>query len=59
MISKMKERRRWNNKNNEEGRKMYRQINNELRKKQIKQEQLIGRESVRNWKIGMPKEGLT
>jgi hypothetical protein len=32
MINKMKERRKWNNKNNEEGRKMYRQINNELRR---------------------------
>ena len=32
MISKMKERRRWNNKNNEEGRRMYKQINNELRR---------------------------
>ena len=27
-------------------------------KKQIKQGLLIGIESVRNWKIGMPKEGL-
>jgi hypothetical protein len=32
MINKMKERRKWNKKNNEEGRKMYRQINNELRR---------------------------
>ena len=32
MINKMKERRKWNNKNNEEGRKIYRQINNELRR---------------------------
>ena len=59
MINKMKERRRRNNKNNEEGRRMYRQINNELRREQIKQERIMGIESVENWKIGMPKEGLT
>ena len=32
MINKMKERRKWNNKNNKEERKIYRQINNELRR---------------------------
>ena len=29
----MEERRKWNNKNTEEGRKIYRQLNNELRRK--------------------------
>ena len=33
MIKKMKKRRKWNNKNNEEGKKIFRQINNELRRK--------------------------
>ena len=32
MINKMKERRKWNNKNKKEERKIYRQINNELRR---------------------------
>jgi hypothetical protein len=32
MINKMSERKKWNSKNNEEGRRKYRQINNELRR---------------------------
>ena len=35
MINKMKERRKWNNKNNEDRRKIYRQIKN-YEEKQIK-----------------------
>jgi hypothetical protein len=32
MISKMDERRKWKSVNNEEGRKIYRRLNNELRR---------------------------
>ena len=39
--SKMKER-RWNNKNNEEGRKIYKQINNELRRETYKARAALG-----------------
>ena len=36
MISKMDERREWKNKNNEEGKVRYRQLNNELRREVAK-----------------------
>ena len=58
MINKMKERRKWNNKNNEGGRNYIDRLTKNYEEKQIKQELLIGIESVMNWKIGKPKQGL-
>ena len=59
MINKMKERRKWNNKNNEEGRRMYRQINNELRREIDKARAVYWDrvcEELEDWNA---KEGLT
>jgi hypothetical protein len=50
MINKMNEIRKWNSKNNEEGRKMYRQINNKLRRETDKARTAYWIESVRSWK---------
>ncbi len=59
MVRKMDERRKWKNKNNEEGKKRYRQLNNELKGEAIKAKGRGGAKNVINWKNLTQEEGLT
>ena len=56
MIDKMNER-RWKNVNMEEGRRKYRELNNQLRRITDRQENSGGMVSVKNWKNLIGKEG--
>ena len=48
MINKMDERRKWKSESNEDEKKRYRELNNELRREQLKQRRLGGAENVRS-----------
>ena len=56
IINKIDERRKWKNKSDEEGKKRYRQLNNEIRREAAKQRKCGGVENVMNWRSLMQME---